>query len=208
MSTSSQPEQFRSPQHAAEEPAICFEELQKKIEDDLQQAEFVQSIKRFRRMMQQRRKEAASRRQHILKQLSQHAQQRKMPKLARASPRSSASAIDVHQSVLVSCTEADCDVKERPTKRRKRKNATFNESLTVVMIPEIADYSPQTRANLWEDHEIQAKTILRNKLEFAHEGFEWRSAFEENEMQYDQNADYHIHPVHARRRRMLAYAST
>ena len=48
---------------------------------------------------------------------------------------------------------------------------------------------------LWPSRAEMKKTVDRNMVEFAAEGFEWRDATEENGMYLDSTGDF-IHPIH------------
>lgn len=72
----------------------------------------------------------------------------------------------------------------------------FNETVNVMPIPMRADYSQRVRERLWNDADDIMLNAQRNAMEFASEGWDWRTVIEDEYMYRDASSNEKIHPVH------------
>jgi hypothetical protein len=100
-------------------------------------------------------------------------------------PSSPENRIDVASSA--SSTGADTQAEKR---------LTFNETVAVVPIPMRHDYSHRVRERLWNDVDDIIINAQRNAMEFAAEGWDWRTVVEDEYMYRDAASGELIHPVH------------
>jgi len=82
------------------------------------------------------------------------------------------------------------DEKETP------KQLTFDESVKVVPIPERHEYSERIRSRLWTNATDLYENAQRNTVEFAAEGWNWRSVATDEKMYICRYTGELIHPVH------------
>lgn len=76
------------------------------------------------------------------------------------------------------------------------KRLTFNETVSVVPIPMRTDYSQRVRERLWNNATEIQMNAQRNALEFASEGWDWKTVIEDEYMYRDAASGELIHPVH------------
>ena len=55
------------------------------------------------------------------------------------------------------------------------------------------------KRNLWSSLSEIARSAQRNTIEFSSEGWDWRSAIEEESMYVHSKTGQYIHPVHVKR---------
>lgn len=78
----------------------------------------------------------------------------------------------------------------------RRVSVKFNEEVAVMQIPNHSDYELETRKNIWGTPAETKRSILRNKLEFAFEGFDFDKVLEEGEFVPNYLSRSFVHPVH------------
>ena len=76
------------------------------------------------------------------------------------------------------------------------RRLTFKETVNVMPIPMRADYSQRVRERLWNDADEIMLNAQRNAMEFASEGWDWRTVIEDEYMYRDASSNEKIHPVH------------
>ena len=85
----------------------------------------------------------------------------------------------------------------REMKRAKtRKYCTFNEFVDVISIPTRNEYSQRVKARLWSTAVEIHLNATRNTIEFAADGWDWRSVTEDDQMLRCEETGELIHPIH------------
>jgi len=72
----------------------------------------------------------------------------------------------------------------------------FNEDVTVIPIPKRDEYSDRIRDRLWCNVQELNTNAQRNTIEFAAEGWDWRTTIEDDGMYVCTESGEKIHPVH------------
>lgn len=137
--------------------------LKRKFQEDFKGATVRARIESARKIWVDRRKQAANRRQIVLR-------------------------------TLINIRNAGEDEAHR------RVSVKFSEEVAVMQIPNLDDYEQEIRKNIWGTPTEKKKSILRNKLEFAFEGFDFNNVLEEGEFVPNFLSRTYIHPVHSLRR--------
>lgn len=81
----------------------------------------------------------------------------------------------------------------------KRRGIFFDESVSVVPIPMRTDYSKRMRDRMYHDRKDLATMAARNSIEFAAEGWDWRTVTEEDGMYTCSVTGTKVHPIHIQR---------
>ena len=97
--------------------------------------------------------------------------------------------LQAQQSMVVESSES----------KKRRNHIQFNDDVSVVPIPMRSEYSERVRARLWSDRYEIHDMASRNALEFAAEGWDWRSVIEDDGMFVCTASGELIHPVHCQR---------
>jgi hypothetical protein len=79
---------------------------------------------------------------------------------------------------------------------QKSVGVSFNTEVKVVPIPMRDEYSKRVKERLWTNAEDLQLNAQRNAYEFAAEGWDWRTALEDENMYRDSSSGELIHPVH------------
>lgn len=91
----------------------------------------------------------------------------------------------------------DSSVETRSAKRpRLRRKVSLNHQVAVVPIPMRGEYPDPVRARLWSTASELYENAVRNSVEYASEGWNWRAAVEDESMIVDNNSGDLIHPIH------------
>jgi len=77
-----------------------------------------------------------------------------------------------------------------------KKRISFNDSVKVVPIPKRDEYSNRISSRMWSNLEEIRENASRNALEFAAEGWNWRTVTEDDKMYICCMTGELIHPVH------------
>jgi len=86
------------------------------------------------------------------------------------------------------------------TSKTKPKIA-FSNTVSVLPIPMRNEYSSRIQKRLWNDRLETSQNIARNTMEFAAEGWNWRTVTEDDGMYVCSVSGALIHPVHCLRQR-------
>mmetsp|Transcript_36632 Transcript_36632/g.79083 ORF Transcript_36632/g.79083 Transcript_36632/m.79083 type:complete len:238 (-) Transcript_36632:429-1142(-) len=100
----------------------------------------------------------------------------------------SPSSVAIHENELTS------KVTDGSAKRKRQVN--FQESVTVVPIPMIYEYSHRIRSKLYTDSAEMYEMVERNIVEFSAERGDWRHAYLEEQMFVCGVTGKLIHPAH------------
>jgi hypothetical protein len=76
------------------------------------------------------------------------------------------------------------------------KRCTFNESVQVIPIPMRSEYSHSVRSCLWAGAKEIQEMAARNTVEFASEGWDWRTVTLDESMYICRATGELVHPVH------------
>ena len=90
-----------------------------------------------------------------------------------------------------------CSANTADEEGRERARVSFNDKVTVVLIPSHSDYCQESRRNMWGAPTENKRSIKRNKLEFAFEGFDFANVLEEKDFVRDDKSDNRVHPVYS-----------
>ena len=87
----------------------------------------------------------------------------------------------------------DCTTSANEKKSRK---IAFQDEVDVVPIPTRYEYSDRIKSRIWSNrHELQ-ENAERNALEFAAEGWDWRTVTEDDGMFICSVSGELVHPIH------------
>jgi hypothetical protein len=85
--------------------------------------------------------------------------------------------------------------KDAPLKHEKSTRIRFYSKVRVVHIPSRLHYPEPMRKCLWGSLQEISENARRNSFEFAAEGWNWRSATEDDDMHVTKTGE-RIHPAH------------
>ncbi len=93
---------------------------------------------------------------------------------------------------------SDCDEGEAlgDETESSSKVVTFNEKVRVLPIPPISSYSLEQRFNMYANRYELRQIKIRNKKEYAFDGYDWRNATEEGNMAICSLSGELLHPAH------------
>ena len=99
----------------------------------------------------------------------------------------------------IATKKVNTDIKETSGNRssaRPRNTVRFHSKVLVMRIPSHNQYPRSIKRNLWCSLSEIARSAQRNTIEFSSEGWDWRSAVEEENMYIHPKSGKYIHPVH------------
>jgi hypothetical protein len=84
----------------------------------------------------------------------------------------------------------------RSNKKSRRGSIVFNETVRVVPIPLRTEYSARVRHRIWSNSDEIQENAVRNTIEFASEGWDWRAVLLDDAMHLCRTTGELIHPIH------------
>lgn len=85
------------------------------------------------------------------------------------------------------------------TTKPKRRGISFDESVSIVPIPMRSDYSKRMRDRMFHDRKELETMAARNSIEFAAEGWDWRTVTEDDGFYTCSVTGTKVHPIHIQR---------
>jgi len=82
--------------------------------------------------------------------------------------------------------------------KRKRRRVTLHDMVSVIPIPQRSEYTTSQHSHIWTTSEELYANAARNSIEFASEGWNWRTVTEDEDMLYHKSTKQLVHPVHLR----------
>jgi hypothetical protein len=76
----------------------------------------------------------------------------------------------------------------------------FHSKVSVVRIPSREHYPEAMKRTMWSSMQEISINARRNTLEFSSEGWDWRTATEEQDMYIHPETGDYVHPVHVKKR--------
>lgn len=80
--------------------------------------------------------------------------------------------------------------------KARRRGVSFDPSVVVRPIPPASELSPSQRLRMFSGSDEVRRNKVRNKVEFRHDGWDWRRASEEWDMELDVATGELVHPAH------------
>lgn len=79
---------------------------------------------------------------------------------------------------------------------RGRRKVSLQNHVVVIPIPMRGEYPDRVKERLWSSASELYENAIRNSIEFASEGWNWRTAVEDDNMIVDNSSGDLIHPIH------------
>lgn len=93
------------------------------------------------------------------------------------------------------CEDAEAEaVEDGP--ETSSKGVTFNEKVRILPIPPLSSYSLEQRFKMYANRYELRQIKIRNKKEYAFDGYDWRNATEEGNMAICPLSGELLHPAH------------
>eukprot|EP00542_Grammatophora_oceanica_P017962 CAMPEP_0194046626 /NCGR_PEP_ID=MMETSP0009_2-20130614/22006_1 /TAXON_ID=210454 /ORGANISM="Grammatophora oceanica, Strain CCMP 410" /LENGTH=196 /DNA_ID=CAMNT_0038691995 /DNA_START=64 /DNA_END=654 /DNA_ORIENTATION=+ len=82
------------------------------------------------------------------------------------------------------------------TRRNKSSKIAFQDEVDVIPIPMRTEYSDRIKSRIWSNRFELQENAKRNAVEFAAEGWDWRTVTEDENMYICSVSGELVHPVH------------
>lgn len=79
---------------------------------------------------------------------------------------------------------------------RRKRGVTFHDEVTIHPIPTRYEFSDRVRKLLWSTPQELQINAVRNAVEFAAEGWDWRNVILDHEMMRNSLTGELVHPIH------------
>ena len=99
----------------------------------------------------------------------------------------------------------DASTNNEDEKDDSTRRLTFNETVSVVHIPRRDEYSERIQNHLWHSSDTLKENIIRNAVEFAADGWDWKKVLEEKDHIPCPESGELIHPVHCEIARLIRH---
>jgi len=97
----------------------------------------------------------------------------------------------------LTCVSHDSSTESSGLKRcRSKRKVSLSKSVEVIPIPTRSEYSGHVKERLWSSATELHRNAARNSFEFASEGWNWRTATEDENMLVCKSSGEMIHPIH------------
>eukprot|EP00562_Extubocellulus_spinifer_P033211 CAMPEP_0178699240 /NCGR_PEP_ID=MMETSP0699-20121125/10964_1 /TAXON_ID=265572 /ORGANISM="Extubocellulus spinifer, Strain CCMP396" /LENGTH=263 /DNA_ID=CAMNT_0020345353 /DNA_START=106 /DNA_END=897 /DNA_ORIENTATION=- len=114
------------------------------------------------------------------------------------------SRCNTSNSSLFSTRSTNSANKRKKKNGGRRRRVSISNDVHVVPIPQRSEYAPIVRQRLWTSGQELYQNAARNSVEFASEGWNWRSVTEDADMLRHTITKELIHPVHLHNAMQLA----
>jgi hypothetical protein len=85
---------------------------------------------------------------------------------------------------------------ENSSIKKKATRISFDDAVSVIPIPMRTEYSERIKSRIWSNRYELQENAQRNAVEFAAEGWNWRSVTEDEGMYICSLSGELVHPVH------------
>lgn len=97
-------------------------------------------------------------------------------------------------NLTASSSHASCNSSLSKKSKSKRKVSLHND-VAVMPIPSRTEYSSLVKERLWSSANDLYRNAVRNSIEFASEGWNWRTVADDEQMIRSPSGE-RIHPIH------------
>jgi len=99
-------------------------------------------------------------------------------------------------SILFQQQKASADDDLQSQNKKKDGGVSFVDTVKVLPIPKRDEYSDRVARRIWSSAVEIQEMAMRNSVEFAAEGWDWRTVTEDDQMYVCSDTGELVHPVH------------
>eukprot|EP00550_Attheya_septentrionalis_P007268 CAMPEP_0198289420 /NCGR_PEP_ID=MMETSP1449-20131203/7603_1 /TAXON_ID=420275 /ORGANISM="Attheya septentrionalis, Strain CCMP2084" /LENGTH=292 /DNA_ID=CAMNT_0043987737 /DNA_START=81 /DNA_END=959 /DNA_ORIENTATION=- len=110
--------------------------------------------------------------------------------------RSNSSGALTHQSQESLTTDSSGRSQSSKRARSNNRRVSLDNDVSIVPIPMRSEYTSRVRERLWSTSSELHQNATRNSIEFAAEGWNWRTVTEDEDMLVSTASGELIHPIH------------